>query len=465
MPSTIISTAEMRTWEQATWAAGQSEEAVIRKAGAAIASVARAVTRKGDRILVLAGKGHNGDDARLAMEALKERECHLLLVHDPARAQVELSDPLTPPPALIIDGLFGIGLSRPLSSDWVELLKRVNASGCPILSVDTPSGLHADEGTPQPEAIRATWTVTLGAVKKGLIQPAAWAHVGRLLVAPDIGLTPLTTESEMALTQAGDFAGFPPARPLIIAGSMGYHGAAVLAARGAQHARPGLITLYTQEQVYVPVAAQLQSVMVRPWPEDLAIPKRCTAVLVGPGLASADVPESFRAAMGRLWQESPLPMIADASALDWLPQGPNQHAALRVMTPHPGEAGRMLGRNTRDIQKDRVGSLRQLSAQWGDTYVVLKGHHTMSGQHTGRIDINSSGNPGLAQGGSGDVLAGYLSGLLAQPALQRSPAKTVAFAVWQHGASADGLESRQTHWTVEDLAGTLGTAPRVNLII
>ena len=125
----------------------------------------------------------------------------------------------------------------------------------------------------------------------------------------------------------------------------------------------------------------------------------------------------------------------------------------------------MLGRNPRDIQRDRVGSLRQLSAQWGGAYVVLKGHQTMSGQQTGQIDINSSGNPGLAQGGSGDVLAGYLSGLLAQPALQRSPAKTMAFAVWQHGASADGLERHQTDWTVEDLAGTLGTAPRVNLIL
>ena len=476
MPSPILSVAEMREWEQATWASGQSEDAVIRRAGGAIASVAHALTREGEAVVILAGKGHNGDDARQAARQLTQRETRLLNVDNPASALGALEEHLSPPPALVIDGLFGIGLNRALSKEWVAFIRRLNECGLPVLAVDTPSGLHADEGTPQPEAVTATWTVTLGAVKQGLLEPAAWPHVGRLLVAPEIGLAAFPMDTECHLTQASDFSDFPPRRAveahkgsfghvLIIAGSMGYHGAAVLSARGAQRAQPGLITLYTQESVYGPVAAQLQSVMVRPCPENMTLPPRCSAILMGPGLADPGLSDSFRESMKQLWRSSKLPVIADASALDWLPKGAVCEGALRVMTPHAGEAARLLGAEAKGVTADRLRSVRRLSETWGGAQVVLKGHHTLSGGRAGRVGVNSTGNPKLAQGGSGDVLAGYLAGLLAQPGCQERFDQTIAFAVWQHGASADWLEATQSNWTVEDLAEALGEAPRVDLIV
>src|SRR5206468_7609788 len=144
----------------------------------------------------------------------------------------------------------------------------------------------------------------------------------------------------------------PPPRPpsghkgtfghlAIIAGSVGFHGAAVLTARGAQRAQPGLISLYTKKGAYVPVARQLQSVMVKPWKTPLRLPKSVSAILIGPGLAAEDLPSAIAKTTQQLWKESALPVIIDASALACLPKGATAHA-LRVITPHPGEAAQML---------------------------------------------------------------------------------------------------------------------------
>src|SRR2546426_9708724 len=161
-------------------------------------------------------------------------------------------------PTLIVDGLFGIGLNRPLEGVWVRLIEKVNRSQIPVLAIDVPSGLNADTGEPEGAAIRAAITLTLAAPKKGLLASAAWPFVGRLEVAPDIGLVPCPHEGEMLWTVAEDFLGYPPARPVdghkgtfghivIFAGSLGYHGAAVLAANGATRAQPGLFSLFVSE--------------------------------------------------------------------------------------------------------------------------------------------------------------------------------------------------------------------------
>jgi NAD(P)H-hydrate repair Nnr-like enzyme with NAD(P)H-hydrate dehydratase domain len=149
-------------------------------------------------------------------------------------------------------------------------------------------------------------------------------------------------------------------------------------------------------------------------------------------------------------------MVADASALDWLQSGPTPAGAIRVMTPHPGEAGRALGVPTENIQADRIGAVRKLSKKFGDCWVVLKGSLTLVGGASGKIFINSSGNPWLAQGGSGDLLGGFLGGLLAQPVWQKDPVTAIRYAVWQHGAAADRLCRSQPNWTVEDLSTQLG---------
>jgi len=158
----------------------------------------------------------------------------------------------------------------------------------------------------------------------------------------------------------------------------------------------------------------------------------------------------------QLWQESPQPIVVDASALDWLPSGAVSKAALRVITPHPGEAARLLRSTAKQVQANRFDALRQLSQRFGDTWVVLKGHQTLVGRSSGEIFVNSSGNPYLAQGGSGDVLSGFLAGLLTQPELQEDPLKAIRYAVWEHGAAADHLQAIRPGWVIEDLHEVLG---------
>jgi NAD(P)H-hydrate epimerase len=468
MPIPVITVAQMREWERVTWSSGIKEEAVMRRAGEAVARLAEQRTAPGDFILFLAGKGHNGDDAAYAYESLAGRRRELLRIVDPETSAGELEPLLQNRPAVIVDGLFGLGLNRPLSGAWMKLIQQINGAHVPTLAVDIPSGLSGDTGLPLDVAVRAHWTLTLGAVKHGLIKTTAAPFVGRLEVAEEIGLLPYPFSTEITCISGRDFRDFPPARPVIghkgtfghlfiIAGSAGYHGAAVLAARGAQRAQPGLVTLAVQDKVYGPIAGQLAPVMVHPIGAELKPPENCSAILIGPGLAAADLPEQIQRATRRLWQNSPLPVVVDASALDWLPPGPVAKDTLRVITPHPGEAARMLQCTTTQVQSDRAQAVRDLSHRFGGCHVVLKGHQTAIGRDKSELFININGNPFLGQGGSGDVLAGYIAGLLAQPELQRDLFLTLRFAVWQHGASADKLLRSQLNFTVDDLASALGS--------
>ena len=296
-----------------------------------------------------------------------------------------------------------------LDADWMQVISQLNANRLRVLSVDVPSGVDAATGEIQGAAIRAEETLTLGAPKTGLLHSAAADYVGRLTVAPEIGLVPRTATSELQLGQAEDFIGFPPPRPAgghkstfghvgIMAGSLGYHGAAVLAARGATRAQPGLVTLLTPEEVFVPVASQLQSVMVQPLvPGEITI-KSITTLLVGPGMASDRLPDDLKTTADSMWHESSVPMVVDASALDWLTAGAVPEKSIRVITPHPGEAARLLGTTPAEVQADRVEALQALSAKFGNCHVVLKGRHTLIGQTDGTVYVNATGNPALGQG-------------------------------------------------------------------
>ena len=456
----------MRGWERTTWATGVSEASVLRRAGQAVARCVRRLTRPGAELLVLAGKGHNGDDARFAAEDLADRPVRLVNVTDPHAAVAEVRNFAG---ALIVDGLFGIGLSRPLVGDWLRLVQALNASRVPILAVDVPSGLNADTGEPLGTAVHAMVTLTFGAMKAGLLQPQAAPFTGRLEVAADIGLVACPFNTELNWTLPEDFAHFPPPRPVaghkgtfghlvILAGSQGYHGAAVLAARGALRAMPGLVSVFTTERAYALVAAQLAQAMVHPWVVGASLPKSCSAILIGPGLAGVDVLPALVQEAVRLWQESPLPVIADASALAWLPRGPTHAGALRVVTPHPGEAAAMLGIAKTGVLTDREGTLREIARSRGDCWVVLKGRHTLVGRANGELFVNSSGNPQLAQGGSGDVLAGYLGGWLAQSLLRDHTGLIIRHAVWEHGHTAEVLSARQRAWEMAELVQLLGNS-------
>jgi ADP-dependent NAD(P)H-hydrate dehydratase / NAD(P)H-hydrate epimerase len=465
----VISVEQMRAWEKATWQTGQTEDEVIYLVGKAIAQRALELTTTGQGIVLLAGQGHNGDDARAACEHILDRRVDLMEVEAPATDLADLEAALRQKPALIVDALFGIGLNRPLDEAWQKFITTVNASGVPVLSVDVPSGLNADNGQTFGAAIQATITLTVGAPKVGLLVPGAEQYVGRLEVAEDVGLIPCPEASEHTWSSPLDFLRFPPPRGTashkgsfghlaIIAGSVGYHGAAVLATRGAQRARPGLITLFTHEPAYHAVAPQLQAPMVKPWRVAEKIVMDYNAVLMGPGLASNDLPDDLKLSGRKLWRDAAMPVIVDATALDWLPLEPVPKNTIRVITPHPGEAGRLLKCSAAQIQQNRTYALREISKRFGNCWVVLKGHQTLVGRSTGEIYVNSSGNPYLAQGGSGDLLAGFIAGLLVQPQLQADVGQTLRYAVWQHGAAADALQNRQRNWTVEDLAAEIGNA-------
>jgi len=469
MPIPVISIAQMREWEAATWATGQTEAEVIRRVGKRVARRARKLTRAGDTILFLVGKGHNGDDARAAAKQLEGRKAEVLEMFLPDTDLLPLEQALAEKPALIVDGLFGIGINRPLSDAWQKIIGTINASKIPVLAIDVPSGLNADTGEIFGACVQAAVTLTVGAPKIGMLAPAAWQFVGRLEVTEDVGLIPCPIQSEWNWTLPEDFEEFPPARitsghkgdfghVAIVAGSVGYHGAAVLATRGAQRAQPGLMTLFTQEAVFHPIASHLQSAMVNLWKPGQSLPENTSALLIGPGLATPEISSEMTNITRQFWRVAEFPVVIDASALDFMAANPFPKNFIRVLTPHPGEAARMLKTNVANVQANRVATLRELSKKFGHCWVILKGHETLIVRSTGNIYVNGSGNAHLAQGGSGDLLAGFIAGLLAQPALQADVETTLRYAVWQHGAAADKLMAARRNWIVEDLAAEIGNA-------
>ena len=466
----ILSRAEMRAWEQSSWAAGATEAGVIDLVGKALAQELTRLARPDERVLIISGKGNNGADALAAGRHLAGRQIGIVEIRDPVSDLPRLQERLADfRPHWILDGLFGIGLSRPLNDAWQAVIKVINNSGCRIAAVDIPSGLDADSGLPMGSAVAADLTLTVGTPKIGMISPGAAGFVGRIEVISDIGLTnPPESKAGLYWTAAGDFLGFPPGRAAlshkgtfghlsVLAGSPGYHGAAVLAARGALCARPGLVSVVTLSTVFLQVGSHLASAMVHRYKPKQSLPDKTTAILAGPGLAAAgNIPADFRDWIQRLWRESFLPMVADASTLDWLPRRAVGSNPGRIITPHPGEAGRMLHLKPEEVMADRIGALRSLSQLYGSSWVVLKGHQTLIGRHTGPIYVNSTGNPGLAQGGTGDVLSGFIGGLIAQPALLADPCLAIRYAVWEHGRAADLLEADRSNWTSADLPELLG---------
>ena len=356
-------------------------------------------------------------------------------------------------------------MNRPLAGGWELLVEKINESRVPILSIDVPSGLSADTGNPQGTAVRATVTLTLAAPKRGLLSSEAWPYVGRLELASDIGLVAHALTSDLQWAVREDFVDFPPGRPVaghkgtfghlvIFAGSLGYHGAAVLAARAALRAHPGLVSVFTSDDVYLPVASQLQSAMVHPWRPGRSLPDTATAVVFGPGLAASNLSGELRSALLKLWNELPIPVIVDASGLigcGWRspPKGP------RVITPHPGEAARLLASTVRCVQGDRPGTVRELSKRCGGSSGIER---TPNVDRTARREKSLS-IPRAIHCSRREAAAMSWRVIWradAQPQLQADLLTALRYAVWQHGATADSLTGKQKNWTVEDHLAALG---------
>src|SRR3989440_3104112 len=439
---------------------------LMQRAGAAAAEYARSLC--GDTaksILVLAGPGNNGGDAFEVAAHLKRWFFRVSVVFSGARDKLP-EDALAalekwevtggtllreiPKDSrfdLAVDGLFGIGLARPLAGAHAALVRKLTARGVPTLAVDGPSGIDAATGAIMGCAVRASHTIPFIPYKPGLLTLDGPDHCGELKL-DTLGLDPAgLLEPEGMLLDADilDRAIAPRRRNFhkgqagsvgVLGGAAGMVGAAVIAGRAALKCGAGRVYLglLTPRPPYVD-DAQPELMLRKP---ALVLEKELVDVLVaGPGMGKAEsAGKLLRAALN-----APVPVVLDADALNLIAGSRALAASLAkrkaatIMTPHPAEAGRLLGTSTAGVQADRVASARAIARRYR-SLVVLKGNGSVIAGPDGKFWINSSGNPGMASAGMGDALAGMIAALIAQGA---EPLQALLAGVHLHGAAADAL--------------------------
>jgi hydroxyethylthiazole kinase-like uncharacterized protein yjeF len=373
---------------------------------------------------------------------------------------------------LIVDALFGTGLGRPLDGVFAELVEGLNELPRPRVAVDLPSGLNGSLHRPLGLCVRADLTVTFAALKVAHVLPPASEAVGELVVA-DLGIPPRLVEAveepagRLHLLVGEELATSLPPRErsghkgsyghaLLVAGSPGKAGAAILAARGAVRAGAGLVTVAVPEPILPTVDLGSLESMTLGLPASVfgmiageAVERVLEAVAgkavlaLGPGLGQdADAAAAIR----RMVLEGPLPVVADADALNAFAGHAGELKGRReatVLTPHPGELSRLLGTPTAELQDDRVAAARRAAEETG-AIVVLKGSLTLIATPARDVWINPTGNPGMGTGGSGDVLTGILAGLIAQrEAFSLEVLDAVLLAVYLHGLAGDLAAGRR----------------------
>ncbi|MFC0170386.1 NAD(P)H-hydrate dehydratase [Pseudoduganella danionis] len=466
----LYTVAEIRAIEQAA-AAALPPGVLMQRAGQAAANAALDLlpaAASGARVLVLAGPGNNGGDALEAAAHLAFAGARVSVIHyappgdsSPER-QAALQRALScdalfadyttelvgsHPWSLVIDGLFGIGLQRPLAGTIRELVEQVNTLRCQILALDVPSGLDADTGQvvgAQGIALRASHTLTFIANKPGLHTADGRDYAGLVDVASlDIDCE-LVPPARLHLNDVAYFARHLRNRRqnshkgsygnvAVVGGAEGMCGAPILAARAALHAGAGRVyALFAGTAL--PYDASQPELMCR---AAAGYDYASSTVVAGPGLgSSAHARQLLEQAIA-----ADTPLLLDADALNLLASDGALQQALRVrtrpavLTPHPLEAARLAGVSIGEIQADRIRSARQLAARY-QAIVILKGSGTVIAHPAGDAVINSTGNAALATAGTGDVLAGLCGSLLAQGWPQWQAALA---AVWLHGMAADVL--------------------------
>lgn len=378
---------------------------LMERAGLAVAKLALSLRRGRGPVWVVCGPGNNGGDGRVAAGRLSQ---HGVPVH--------VSDAPPPKPSLIVDALLGLGLNRAPSARMLAAIAAMQACGAPILAVDLPSGLLADTGQPAGErAVRADHTLTLLTVKPGLLTGEGRAHCGRLWF-DDLGVAPDEPATLDLLGPAPAPARSPTSHKgshgqvLVVGGAAGMQGAARLAARAALACGAGRVYLELlgaeATDVADPGRLELMRGQVAQLPQAVGV-VGCGA---GPGIAS-ELPALLQSLPRLVVDADALNAIAgDASLAQLLRARP---AGSTLLTPHPLEAARLLGRDAAGVQADRVAAAGALARQLGCT-VILKGSGSVVASPEQRPALCASGGPALATAGSGDVLAGWLGGLWAQ---------------------------------------------------
>ncbi|MEM7407239.1 MAG: NAD(P)H-hydrate dehydratase [Pseudomonadota bacterium] len=421
------------------------------------------------RVAILCGTGNNGGDgfviAELARRAgLEPRVCVVgevtrivgtaRLAFDAMRdAGVGLSSlgESLVHAEVIVDALFGTGLSRPLTGPAATAVEAINRHAAPVLAVDLPSGLHADHGTVDGHVVQASLTCTFIALKTGLLTSRGPALVGRLEFY-GLDVPPAAFEAAAPETQRIDadiVAPRLPARPrdahkgsfghlLLVGGDRPYAGAILLATRAALRTGAGLVSAGTHPEHAVALASAAPEAMfsaVRT-PADLErLAERASSIAVGPGLGTAKWGREALSAVLALDK----PTVIDADALNVLATSPSglPTPSTLIVTPHPGEAARLLDTTVAAVQSDRLQAAQRI-ARALDAVCILKGAGTVIAHPRARSSIATVGNPGLAAGGSGDVLTGVAGALLAQgPSLALTAFAAAELAVCVHGAAAD----------------------------
>jgi NAD(P)H-hydrate epimerase len=505
----IVTTSQMQAAEKAADAAGLSYEQLMENAGHAVAeAIAGQFDISGVRLLVLVGPGNNGGDGLVAARYLSQAGATVTVYVSKRRLEgdknwalldaagvekVLSSDPdgparlehLLQESGVIVDALLGSGVSRPIEGNLAELLAKVKAAvserrkitdgplvepaqplvdpefGPAIVAVDVPSGLNTDTGAVDPHTMPADLTVTLAAVKRGHILLPGPEVVGQLVVG-DIGLADSHYPEDVTLEMAtpAKVAALLPSRPvsahkgtfgtaLLVAGSMSYTGAAILAGQAATRSGVGLVTLAPPQAIHSILASRLAEATYIPLPhaEGAIAPEAARllytklegidAMLIGPGLTQAAPTVAFlkellsgkASALPRAFGfrssesdssekgDQPLPpLVLDADALNILAEQAEWWRMLpaeSILTPHPGEMARLMDSTIQAVQSRRLELAGEMAVQWGQV-VLLKGAHTVVAGPDGRMMVLPFANPALAKAGSGDVLAGTIVGLRAQ---------------------------------------------------
>ena len=473
----VVTAEEMRALEAASERAGVSTTTLMEHAGAALAEQALGLATAASCFLVVCGPGNNGGDGMVAALRLAAhgRYVRVVLTGDPARlkgdparhfARVQSSGLVSASLEaargdVIIDAIFGTGLSRAPSGAAAEAIERIRdlrARGARVVAADLPSGLPSDGGAPFEPHVEADRTVAFGAAKLGQVLEPGASACGALVVVP-IGLP----ESPSTRVELVDEASIQPLLPkraadthkgtyghvLVVAGGPGKTGAAALASIAALRTGSGLVTVATRAEALPWVQMHAPELMgtplegagplaMRDLDALLAAAEKKDALVVGPGIPRGDETAKL---LGELLSRAELPAVLDADALNAVAGDLDVLSRARaplVLTPHPGEMARLCGVDTKTVQARRIELARRLATERQVT-VVLKGARTLIAHPDGRVRVNPTGNPGMATGGVGDVLSGVIGSLLGQGLSAEHAALVGVFA---HGLAGDRVTER-----------------------